>query len=124
MWYFGKVKGTNEYGFDVFKTTFDSYIEMTEKEHDKIIQQASEENKWITGDKNGNPILINPIQPTKEKSKGDRLEELDYYLKETDWYVLRYIDEGTPIPDDIKKQRHEAREEISGLRKSLEKEEK
>ena len=34
------------------------------------------------------------------------------YLGSTDWMVLRYADNGTPIPDDIKAKRKEARDAI------------
>ena len=35
------------------------------------------------------------------------------YLKSTDWYVLRAMDSGEPMPDDIKLARAEAREKIA-----------
>ena len=124
MWYFGKIKNSEAYGFDVFESTFEKYVELTDEEHDEIVEQAQKQGKWISGDKEGNPVLVDPPSSPKSIVNYERLRECEDYLKETDWYVLRYIDEGTPIPDDIKKQRHEAREEISGLRKSLEKEEK
>ena len=42
--YFGKIKGTNdEWGFDVFKSTFDSYKEVTDDKHSAIIDQANQE---------------------------------------------------------------------------------
>lgn len=34
------------------------------------------------------------------------------YLASTDWYVTRFIDNGTPIPDDIKVARQAARDAI------------
>lgn len=35
------------------------------------------------------------------------------YLKGTDWYVIRQLDLGTAIPEDVKVKRQEAREAIS-----------
>lgn len=37
-----------------------------------------------------------------------RLAALEY-LHSTDWYTARLVDEGTPIPDDVKQKRAEAR---------------
>lgn len=34
------------------------------------------------------------------------------YLDSTDWYVMRAMDSGEPIPDDVKKKRAEARAAI------------
>ena len=41
------------------------------------------------------------------------LDKLEQYLKDTDWYAIRFADEGKKIPSDIKQKRMEAREEIS-----------
>lgn len=35
------------------------------------------------------------------------------YLKETDWYVLRQVETGAPVPDEIKEKRLEARKALS-----------
>ena len=119
MWYFGKFKGTDEYGFDVFETTFDSYIELTEEEHNSIVEQAQAQGKWIVGDKEGQPILIDPPQPTEEEIKQARIKELEFFLSSTDWYVVRFADTGEPVPSEIKQQRQDARDEISRLREDL-----
>lgn len=37
------------------------------------------------------------------------------YLNSTDWYVVRQIEAGTPIPDDIKEARTAARATINRL---------
>ena len=117
MVFFGKVKGTeNEWGFDVFEKTFESYIEVDDDEHIKIKEKANNEGKLISGDKDGNPILVDPPPPTDEELKQRRLNELDYFLKNTDWYAIRFADTGTPIPEEIKIKRQQAREEISALR--------
>lgn len=36
-------------------------------------------------------------------------------LSETDWYVVRFAETGTPIPDDIKAQRQAARDSVIKL---------
>ena len=38
--------------------------------------------------------------------------EAQNYLKKTDWYVLRFADNGKPIPQEIKDKRQQARESI------------
>lgn len=40
-----------------------------------------------------------------------RREALEY-LQSTDWYTARLVDEGTPIPDDVKLKRAMARETL------------
>lgn len=119
MWYFGKIKNTEEWGFDCFKTTFDSYIEITDEEHDSLVEQAQAQGKWIGGDKNGNPILVDPPQPTPDEQKRARIKELERFLSSTDWYAIRFADTGEPIPSEIKQQRQDARDEISRLREDL-----
>ena len=115
--YFGKIKGTNdEWGFDVFKSTFDSYKEVTDDKHSAIIAQANQEQKRIVGDKDGNPILVDYPPPTEEETRQNRINELESYLKSTDWYAIRYADSGVEVPAEIKKERQSAREEISVLR--------
>ena len=117
MVFFGKVKGTeNEWGFDVFEKTFESYIEVDDNKHIKIIEKANTEGKLISGDENGNPILIDPPAPTEEERIRQRVAELELYLSQTDWYAVRFADTGESIPPEIKQKRQEARDEISSLR--------
>lgn len=117
MVFFGKIKGTkNEWGFDVFETTFESYIEVNDDEHFAFIEKANNEGKLISGDKNGNPILIDPPTPTEEEQARQRVAELERYLTQTDWYAIRFADTGEPIPTEIKQKRQEVRDEISSLR--------
>lgn len=44
--------------------------------------------------------------------------KLESYLKETDWYAVRYAETGE-MPADIKNARQAARDEISTLREQL-----
>ena len=118
--FFGKIKNTeNEWGFDVFETTFDTYIEVDDNEHMSIVQEANSKGKLIKGDKDGNPVLVDPPPPSEEEINQNRLNELENYLKNTDWYAIRYADTGVAIPFEIKQARQEAREEISTLRETL-----
>lgn len=56
-----------------------------------------------------------PEKP-KEEIIAEKISELQKFLDETDWYITRFIDNGTPIPQDIKNQRQSARKEIDKLR--------
>lgn len=55
----------------------------------------------------------------KEQVKTKRISELKNYLSNSDWYVSRYVENGTEIPAEVKKTRQEAREEISKLREEV-----
>jgi hypothetical protein len=118
--YFGKIKNTeNEWGFDVFTNTFETYITISDAEHMRVISEANTNGKLISGDEDGNPILVDPPPPTEEEVTEQRIDELQSYLSSTDWYAIRQADEGTPIPPEIKTKRAEARIEISELRETL-----
>lgn len=42
-------------------------------------------------------------------------QNLIQYLKDTDWYAIRFIETGKEIPSDIAKQRQTARDKLSAL---------
>lgn len=60
-----------------------------------------------------------------EKEKKEKLKKVDddeklkqsliQYLKDTDWYAIRFIETGKEIPSDIAKQRQTARDKLSVL---------
>lgn len=115
--YFGKIKNTDdEWGFDVFTSNFESYVTIDDSEHLSIVNRANSEGKLIKGDSDGNPILVNPPEPTDYEKAQQKISELEQFLTETDWYAIRYADTGEEIPAEIKKNRQEARDEISRLR--------
>ena len=114
---FGKIKNTDdEWGFDVFEKTFDTFITVSSSEHLNIIKSANTQGKLIKGDKDGKPILVDPPEPTEKEKKEQRINELESYLRKTDWYAIRQADAGTPIPEEVKTKRQQARTEISALR--------
>lgn len=43
------------------------------------------------------------------------IERLQSYLKNTDWYSIRFAETGKSIPEDIKRNRQIARDRISEL---------
>ena len=117
--FFGKVKDTDTWGFDVFDTNFESFIELSDGEHMSIINKANSTGKLISGDADGNPILVDPPEPTEEEKIQQELQNLESFLTETDWYAIRYADTGEEIPTDIKQKRQKARDRISELRNLL-----
>ena len=51
----------------------------------------------------------------KEAKDLEKKDEARLYLQATDWYIIRYLDVGKPIPEDVKTKRQEARDTISSL---------
>jgi len=60
--------------------------------------------------------LMEEQEPGEEARIALLLEEQQARLKETDWYVVRFVDNGVEIPLAVKKMRQAAREEIDRLR--------
>ena len=119
MIYFGTQDGVN-YGAHLKKyTTLKSCIEIPEREWLAIVNQANAEGKIIKADADGNPILEDAPQPTEKENLQNKLEQLEFYLKSTDWYAIRYADTGISIPEEIKQKRQTARLEISELREKI-----
>jgi len=117
--FFGKLKGDGHYGFGVFEDRFESYKEIDDDEHMAMIDEANSKGKLIDADEEGNPILVDPPPPTEEEISEQKLYELESYLKETDWYAIRFADTGKEIPTEVKFKRQQVREEISKIRESL-----
>ena len=64
---------------------------------------------------NGEYVLTSSDEAIEQK-KAERIDELQKYLDDTDWYAVRFAETGVEIPDEIKAERQSAREEISRLR--------
>lgn len=57
-------------------------------------------------------IDMSKLEKTKTPQDLDLENKIDNaisYLKSTDWYAIRFMETGKPIPDDIKTNRDEAR---------------
>ena len=117
--YFGKLKNSDSYGFSSNENIFETCKEVTEELHDELFEEARQEGKLFSADENGDPILVDLPEPTKEETIKIRIRKLEHFLESTDWYAIRFADEGTPIPEDIKQKRSSARLEISELREEL-----
>ena len=57
---------------------------------------------------------------TKATDNQIRINVLQKYLDDTDWYVARYAETGVEIPADVKAKRQAAREKIDELRAEIE----
>lgn len=112
---FGKFKDSDDWGFSLNKDLFSICKEINDDLHMNLIQESNLKNKMIKGDKDGNPTLVDYPPPSQKELDEQRIHELKEYLHNTDWYALRFADEGTPIPEEIKKKRAEARIEISEI---------
>ena len=55
-------------------------------------------------------IVLEDISEQLERAKIN--EESLQYLKDTDWYVTRFMENGTPIPEDVSSKRNTARSNI------------
>ena len=114
--YFGKIKNSDKYWFGDTEECFETSVLISNEEYGQILYAINNTEKTVTADEEGKPILVDlPEPPEKEKAKR-RIEELESYLKQTDWYAIRFADTGEKMPADIKKKRQEARDEISRLR--------
>lgn len=88
---------------------------------------------WVPGDtwkssarymKEIGPLPANATTVKPEKSEKEKqlevyrteLNDCEQYLTSTDWYVVRSMDSGVPVPDDVKAKRQKAREAIDRLR--------
>ena len=60
-----------------------------------------------------------PQKPQKNVLQ-EELQEQQDILSSTDWYAIRYADNGVEIPADIKAKRQAARERIDELREEIE----
>lgn len=60
--------------------------------------------------------ILEVPEPSELDNYKSELRTYEQYLTDTDWYVVRYMDTGVAIPDDVKTKRQEAREAIDRLR--------
>ena len=116
---YGKKKNSDDYAFrfEGEEEMFESYVCIDDDEHWNLVQKANEENKMIVPDDKGYPTLTDRLPPKEEEIAKSKLFELTHYLNSTDWYVIRFVEEGIPIPTEVKEKRHQSRCEISKLRK-------
>jgi hypothetical protein len=99
----------------------------------KILKEYTDGFRWIDGDTSSVPFEKNSelyneklaegfeldLMPQAEKDAHEQEKEIEKenqealsYLSSTDWYVIRSLDSGEPIPDDVKAGRAQARAAI------------
>ena len=115
---YGKKKNSDDYAFrfEGEEEMFESYVCIDDDEHWNLVQKANEENKIIVPDDKGYPTLTDRPPPKEEEIAKSKLFELIHYLNSTDWYVIRFAEEGIPIPTEVKEKRHQSRCAISKFR--------
>lgn len=123
MIYTGTKDGIS-YGFFTDKTGVKNCIEISDKEHMDLLDGQSK-GKTITFHKDKKPTLETPKtleekyaegEITKSELNAQPISEIETYLKETDWYIVRFAETGVEIPLEVKEKRVSARLEISELR--------
>lgn len=96
--------------FEVSKLCGDDYVIATIKNEYRVIKKS--EYKEI--------LLSNQTDEEKKQQKiyniNSEIDMLNDCLKNTDWYIIREKETKKAIPENIKKEREKAREQISKLR--------
>jgi hypothetical protein len=83
-------------------------VEITAEYHAELMTGQSG-GQVIAADNKGFPRLTPPPEPTPEELRNSQNYKARAYLAETDWYVVRFVEAGTPIPEDIRAAREAAR---------------
>lgn len=82
------------------------YIEITEEEHQSAIGKTM---CVIDG------VFQEYVQTDVEilkQTKNSKIAQCKHYLNKTDWYIIRLVDSGDVIPDEVKNKRTQARDNI------------
>lgn len=93
---------TGNYSIDVEQPTWGEVIELSELPSNDITGYKWKNGEWVKPDYDANAL-------------NDEKFNLEQYLFQTDWYVIRSQDNGKDIPSDVKTKREEARERISEI---------
>jgi len=83
-------------------------VEIT-KEYYAELMAGQSEGQLIQADNKGFPRLAPYPPPTPEEAQQQRNAEARQHLANTDWYVVRFIETGVEIPDDVRASRENAR---------------
>lgn len=63
-------------------------------------------------------VVVEPVRSEREILEAELSEKLSY-LSSTDWYVVRFVDDGTEIPEEVRLERSASRQRISEIREHL-----
>lgn len=112
-------------GFDKLKSQIKPYLsfdydELFFTKEEKFYLKA--QTKTLLSENQIQEIIgfIDNLSLQKEKIKlNETINSLQTFLNNTDWMVIRELETGKKIPENIKIQRADARQRIEELRKSL-----
>ena len=112
-------------GFDKLKSQIKPYLsfdydELFFTKEEKFYLKA--QTKTLLSENQIQEIIgfIDNLSLQKEKIKlNETINSLKTFLNNTDWMVIRELETGKKIPENIKIQRADARQRIEELRKSL-----
>ena len=100
------------YDSEIYRNNIPSdSVEIT-KEYHTVLLNGQSNGKIITGNSTGYPILIDPPSPTSQEIQEQKNQMAKNYLELTDWYVIRFVDTGVEMPEDVKLKRQQARDSI------------
>lgn len=88
-------------------------VEVPQEEYQNLMLGQSS-GKQIVPNSNGYPVLQDYASPTAEEQQKINSAAARKYLNETDWYVIRSIEKGIPVPDDVSEKREVARLSVVG----------
>jgi hypothetical protein len=60
-----------------------------------------------------------PYEPSEKEKLQQRIYELQCYLYDTDYVIIKSIELGEPVDDELKQKRQDARDNINRLREEL-----
>ncbi|MBQ9105607.1 MAG: hypothetical protein IJY48_05695 [Mailhella sp.] len=94
----------------------------TNKEYAECAAWCNQHNAIIEDKGEYYEVVESPALSAEEVHKANmeaRMLELQNYLCSTDWYVIRYVDNGVEIPVEVKVKRQTVRGEIDSLRMQM-----
>lgn len=94
----------------------ENWSETDKKYHPDLIVEEDVEHTIDDYIEVDGEYVLTTDKKAKEKKDKERIDELEAYLSQTDWYAVRKADNGEEIPEEIQTARQEARDEISRLR--------
>lgn len=86
----------------------DEAVEISDARYQELMQGQTE-GKMIVASDRGEPTLVDFPAPTAEQAQAIRNKKAKSYLNETDWYVVRKMETGVEIPQQVLDARAEAR---------------
>ena len=112
MLYFAKLENSVGFFDDTVNHTIPANaVEISpEQWHGLLAAEAS--GKKISADAGGYPIVVER-EETPEQLRMSKNATARAYLTSTDWYVIRNIETGVAIPEDILKAREAARQSVT-----------